>query len=202
MKQKYFYLGFIIFLLGCFTAVYAQTIEVRSFDDFSTANPPSSISIELLEPLSLSEDKILDIGTKVDGELFDVVSPKRLKRDAGFSFKPKLYYDEDGKTHIIYNNITASYTEPIDKGKVAKSAVLGVGNFFVKGIKTGVTVVEGAVKNEQGNRLKSAGVSLYESSPVSYVEKGEEIEIKKEESFFLKFRSNKSKKNTQPQKKE
>ena len=189
MKQKYLYLCFIIFIAGVFNSAYSQTIEVRSMNSFSTADPPSSISVQIMEPLEVNSDEFLEAGFKLNGDLYDVVSPKRLKRDADFSFRPITYIDNDGKRHDITTDITASYTEPLDKGKVAKNAALSIGNFFFKGLKAGASAIAGAVKNEQGNRMKSAGVSLYEASPVSYVEKGEDIVIKKDDIFYLKFKN-------------
>ena len=52
----------------------------------------------------------------------------------------------------------------------------------------GYNAVEGAVKNEQDNRFKSSVTSVYENSPVSYVEKGNEIEISKNQVFLLNFK--------------
>ena len=75
----------------------------------------------------------------------------------------------------------------IDKGQIAKSAALGVGNYFVKGISMGYYAVEGAVKNESDNRFKSSAKSVYENSPFAYVEKGQDIEIKVNDIFGLKF---------------
>lgn len=187
MKQKYLYLCFIILLSGCLTSVCAQTVEVMSLDSFSTAAPPSSINIQLIEPL-VFDDIDIKAGAKVKGNLCDVVGPRRLKRDARFSFVPISYIDTDGKVNYIKDNIKASYSEPLNKGKIAKNTVLGVGNFFMHGVKAGEAVVEGAVKNEQGNRIKSACVSLYESSPFSYIKKGKDIKISQNEHFFLKIR--------------
>ena len=187
MWQKFLYLCFSIILSGMFCQAYSQTIEVESLSDFTTENPPSSITVKLLEPLELAPDVILKAGVKVSGKLIDVVSPKRLKRDASFSFKPEYYLTEDGKKHNIDIDVVASYTEPIDKGQLAKNTALGVGNFFVKGLSMGVAAVEGAVENAQDNRIKSSAVSVYEASPFSYVEKGEDLNIKNFQSFYLKF---------------
>lgn len=187
MKQKFLYLCFSILLSGMFCQTYAQTVAVVSLDDFSTDNPPASISVSLSEPLELKNDMILNSGCTLKGDLIDVVSPKRLKRDASFSFKLKSYTDENGKIHDVENDVVASYTVPIDKGDLAKNAVVGVGNYFVKGLSMGVAAVEGAVKNDEDNRLKSSVVSVYESSPLSLAQKGEDLKIKKDDTFFLKF---------------
>lgn len=187
MKQKFLYLFFLIVLSGMFNQTYAQTVQVASLSEFSTAEPPKSISIRLVDRLEITDSQILVAGTVLNGDLVNVVSPKRLKRDASFSFKPVNYTDLNGETQNLNLNITASYTKPIDKGNVATNAALGVGNYFVKGLSMGVAAVKGAVKNEEGNRLKSSAVSVYESSPFSYAEKGEDLYIKPEQNFYLKF---------------
>ena len=79
------------------------------------------------------------------------------------------------------------YKKEINKKKIARSVVLTAGNFAVKGLSTGVTALEGAVKNEEGNRLKSSAVAVYESSPVSYIQKGEALKIKQGEYFYIHF---------------
>ena len=186
MKQKFLCLC-ILFLSCVFVTANAQTVPVRSMDTFSTENPPAAVSVEILEPLEVNDDLFIEAGTIVKGNLVDVVSPKRLKRDASFSFIPEEFTDETGKNLDIDVDLKASYAKPLDKGKIAKNVVLSVGNFFVKGFKIAANVITGTVKNEQGNRLKSAGVSLYESTPISYAKKGEDLYINKSDVFYLKF---------------
>ena len=53
-------------------------------------------------------------------------------------------------------------------------------------MSTGVAAVQGVVKNEEGNRLKSGVVSAYEASPASYVKKGEDLEFGVKDIFYLK----------------
>lgn len=188
MKQKKFFLGFIIFVIfGMFSEAYTKTVEVLSLDDFSTQNPPKSITIKLLEQLDIGNSECISEGSVLTGDISDIKSPKRLKRDARFSFIPKSYVDLDGETKIIHQQIKGRYTKPIVAKSVAKTAVLGVGGLFVTGLSTGVAAVKGAVKNEQDNILKSTAVSVYEALPVSYAKKGQELQIKKNDIFYLKF---------------
>lgn len=187
MKQKFLYLVLILSTIVCNSA-YAQTVEVKALESFSTANPPKTISIQLLEPVEIKKDEFVGNGSVLNGNLVDVVSPKRLKRDADFSFEPKTYTDKDGKSGRIKAKIKASYTEPIDKKQMAKTTVVTAGNLLVvPGFSMGVAAVEGVVKNQDGNRLKSSVSSVYEASPLSYAQKGEDIEIKAGQVFFLKF---------------
>jgi hypothetical protein len=170
-----------------FNKAYAQTVEVCALKEISTANPPASTSVKILEPLTVSDTLIIEAGSTLKGKIVDVVSPKRLKRDATFSFKPDTYTDLNGKNQKIKSNIIATYTTPIDKIGLAKDAALGVGSYFVKGLSVGVAAVSGAVKNEDGNRIKSSISSAYEATPISYIEKGEDLDIKKDQHFYLKF---------------
>ena len=48
--------------------------------------------------------------------------------------------------------------------------------------------VDLGVKNEEGNRAKSAAVSVYESTPLSYASKGKELEFKKGQIFIMNFK--------------
>lgn len=178
----------LIALTGFFQSVSAQTVGVKSLNSFSTDNPPAKITVELLEDLSF-DNKSFKAGSKLTGNIVNVIPPQRLKRNAKFSFKPVSYVDLNGKSNMITTDLEAVYTEPfaIDKGHLAKSAAVGVGNMFVKGFGMGVAAVEGAVHNENGNRLKSSAVSVYEASPVSYVDKGEDLQIAKDDVFYLNF---------------
>ncbi len=189
--QKNLFLGFLVLLIsGICTGAYAKTVEVEALDAFTTANPPSTIKVRLLDSLELSQDKI-ESGSEMCGSVVDVISPKRLKRNAKFSFIPQWYIDAHGSKHIIQEKVVASYTTTLDKGQMAKSAVLSVGNHFVKGLSMGVAAIEGAVENEEGNVLKSGAKSMYNASPLSYSKKGEDIQITENQVFYLKFPDNK-----------
>lgn len=178
----------IIILTMISQPVFAKAIAVQALDDFSTENPSSTMRVKTLEDIVINENTTINSGDIVEGKIVDVASPKRLKRDASFTFVPLSYTDINGKTFDIKGYYPAKYTTKLNKGELAKTAALGVGNFFVKGLSLGYSAVEGAVKNEKDNRFKSSINSVYEDSPFSYVEKGEEIVIKKEQNFFLNFK--------------
>jgi len=185
--QKNLFLSFLVLILtGVFTCVYAQTVEVEALEAFSTGNPPTSIKVKLLDNLEYSAGKIIPAGAEMEGKLVDVVSPKRLKKNATFSFQPE-WYITDGLKHGISTIITAKYTTALNTAELAKNAALSVGNHFIKGLTMQVAAVEGAVKNEEGNPIKSGAKSMYEASPFSYTQKGQEINISENQIFLLKF---------------
>ena len=163
---------------------FAKTIEVEGLSDFTTANPPKFYTIKVLGEIQLDKDITLKNGDIVHGKIVDVTDPKRLKRNATFSFVPTTI-----NSASVKNEYPGRYTSKLNKGEIAKSAALTVGNHFVTGLSMGYHAIEGAVKNEEGNRLKSSAEAVYESSPVSYIEKGEEITINKNEIFYLNFKS-------------
>lgn len=169
--------------------VLAKPIAVEALSDFTTENPPKEMSIKLLEDIAVDDTLTIKAETIVDGNVIDVTDPKRLKRNASFTFVPTSYRDERGQVVVIKNYYPAKYTTKVNKGQLAKSAALGVGSFFVKGLSIGYSAVEGAIKNEKDNRFKSSVTEVYQDSPLSYVEKGEELVIEKGQLFFLNFKT-------------
>lgn len=168
--------------------VYAETIVVQSMSNISTLNPPKTCTIKILSDIQLDEKFFLKCGDIVMGYIIDVTDPKRLKRNAKFSIQLFGILKEN-KIINIENSYIGKYTTKLNKGDVAKTTALSVGNFFVKGLSMGYHAVEGAIKNEEGNALESSAVSVYKNSPFSYVETGEEINIKEGDLFYLKFKT-------------
>lgn len=179
----------ILFLSGMFLQqVWAKTIPVEALADFSTEKPVSVYAIKILDDIEFDSNTNLKNGYIIEGKIVDVSDPKRLKRDANFVFVPEKYKELDGKIVAIKGYYPAKYTTKLNKKEIAKSAALGVGNLFVKGLSVGYSAVEGALKNEQDNRLKSTVNAVYEKSPLSYVEKGSQLEINAGDVFLLNFK--------------
>ena len=188
MKKILLILG--VLVVGAVPA-NAEILKVQALSEFNTENPPSSIEVKAVSDMDLNEELLIMDGYILKGNLVDVVSPKRLKRDATFSFVLTEYTDNNGTKHIVNPQehlYKGKFTTQFNYKHVAKTAALSVGNFFLQGLSIGYAAVEGAVKNEEGNRVKSSAISVYESTPISYVEKGEDIVILKDQIFCLKFK--------------
>lgn len=185
MKKLYMFLVAMIFAV---TPVLADTMSVQAVTEISTEHPHSIIKVRVIRDCMLDNIE-LKVGDILEGKMLNVTEPQRLKRDASFTFYPLNYTDNAGKQKHIGKIYVGSYTPhfDIDAKKLAKNTVLIVGNHFVKGVSAGYYAVEGAVKNEDDNRLKSAAENVYENSPLSYVEKGEQLNIKPDTCFGLKF---------------
>ncbi len=181
------YLLFVVILLFGMISADAATIKVEALSDFSTENPPKTLSVRAITSLEI-DNFIIKPNYILTGDITDVKPPKRLKRDARFSFVLTHYADEFGNFYSAPKGLKAKYSTEFDYKNAAKNTALGVGNYFVTGISAGYYAVEGAVKNEEDNRLKSGVVSVYDHSPLSYVEKGEHLNISKNQIFFLKFK--------------
>ena len=89
--------------------------------------------------------------------------------------------------------LSAEEIKNIDAMKVGKKAAITVGNHFVKGVAPVASLAEGIVKNEEGNRLESGVKQVYKDSVFSYVEKGQHLDIKQGDEFYLVFKQAKSK---------
>lgn len=183
------FVGIILFIFFICQGAFAQTIIVKAMEDFSTENPSETFSVQALESLYLNDATILFKGGDIiTGKITDVKNPKRLKRDAKFSFLPISVKTSDGIIKDVEAIYPAKYTTLLNKSELARKAALGVGNYFVKGLSLGYSAVEGAVKNEKDNRFKSSMNSVYEDSPFSLVRKGDDINIKKGQAFLLNFK--------------
>ncbi len=187
--MKYYFkliIALIFMVIVMPSAANADTLKVEALTEFSSVQPVKTMQVKLTESVLYDGVNLIE-GDIITGEIVKVRAPQRLKRNARFSFIPENYKGIDGMTHNFKDRYEGKYALPVDKGHMAKSAALGVGSFFVKGLSLGVNAVQGAVENEEGNRLKSAGKNVYENSPLSYVESGEELVIKKGDKFYLKF---------------
>ncbi len=172
---------------------FTKNVKVQAMSDFSTANPPQTWQLKIVEGFTTKDGLQITKGSIITGKIVDVTDPKRLKRNATFTFVPTNYYDaSNNENYSISQNISGKYSAMTDvtPKNVAKQGAVFVGDKLVDGFfGPGIAIVEGAVKNEHGNRAKSAAVSLYESTPLSYANKGKEMEIKKDQIFIMSFKT-------------
>ena len=178
------------------SAVFASSVQVRvtAMENFNTENPSSQIKVRVDKDVQLGNYNIKS-GDILESQILNVTEPKRGKRNACFYVKP-LYYVSDGSAVNMKEEFYGKYSKTvlskeelkkIPPGKIVKKAALTVGSHFVKGLSTGVAFAEGVVNNEEDNRLKSGVVEAYKESPLSYVGKGEELNIKSGDEFYFVF---------------
>ena len=174
----------------------ANYLKVTAMEDFDTASPKETFNVQLREDGFLGQYS-LGVNSILHCQVLQVVDPKRGKRDASFFIKP-LTFTENGQVKTIEEEMYGKYTtvvlskEEVKKlpyGKMVKNGALMVGSYFVKGLSIGVSFVEGFAKNEKDNRFKSGVANAYEESPISLVEKGDELEIKTGDDFYFVFKT-------------
>jgi len=172
--------------------VFAKNIKVEVLSDFSTANPPKTWQLKVLEGFMADNGFYVKKGTIIEGDVADVVSPKRLKRNASFKFIPKTYYDSEALyAKKVKRDFVGKYSprSELNTKTIAKKGAITAGNVLVGAfVAPAVGLVEGAIKNEEGNRAKSAAISAYESTPLSYANKGKELEFSKGDTFIMNFK--------------
>lgn len=172
--------------------VMAKNIKVEALDNFSTANPPKTWKVKVLETFVADNGVTIHQGTIIDGDIVNVKSPQRLKRNATFRFVPKTYTDPKiGATKTVKRDFEGKYssTGNIDKKELAKTGAISAGNMLIGSfVAPTVGLVEGVVANKEGNRAKSAVVGAYERTPLSYANKGEEIEFRQGQVFTMSFK--------------
>lgn len=170
-------------------------IHVSELEEFNTAAPSKSINVRVLSDSALGKYN-LQAGDIIHCNVVKVTDPKRGKRTASFTVCPQSYTSKDS-TVVIEDNFYGKYADKIlskeelkniDPKQVGKKAVITVGNHFVKGVAPAVSLAEGMIKNEEGNRLESGVKKVYKDSPLSYVEKGKELELLPGEQFYLIFK--------------
>ena len=172
--------------------VMAKSVKVEALSSFSTANPKDTWKVKILEGFVADNGIVIHPNTIIEGSVINVTSPKRLKRAASFTFVPQTHYDPQvGVTKDIKRDFEGKYSSrsELDAKTVAKKGALTAGNILVGAfVAPTVGLVEGAVKNEEGNRAKSAVVSAYENTPLSLANKGKELEFTRGQVFIMNFK--------------
>ena len=199
MKNKI--LAFFILLVASATMVNAASYNVRvvAMDKFSTNAPSKVIAVKVLEAAQVGNYSLRPNDT-LYCDVVKVTDPKRGKRAATFSVHPDYYLtgDETVKITEPFNGkyaskiISKDELKNVDPLQVGKKAAVTVGNHFVKGLAPAVTLAEGMIENEEGNRIESGVKNVYKNSPLSYVEKGQELVIEPGDSFYLIFKPSKN----------
>ena len=173
----------------------AENVKVSSLENFNTESPSQTIDVRVIEPAEF-DGKVLVAGTIIHCEVLSVSHATRGKRNASFIVKPLSVAIND-ETTDIEGNWVGGYSKRvlskeelknIDKAELAVSATKSVGNIFIKGFGQGVSFARGVVENKGQKPIRSGIKRVYKDSPLSYVEKGEELSLTPEDTFYLVFK--------------
>ena len=189
--MKKFLILFFIFILQTTAAFAAIQVKVSALKEFKTDAPSKRITVKVLNSTELGK-YTLSPDDMLECDVVQIQEPQRGKRNAAFAVKAvsinSTTIDQDIYGKYSKTILSKEELKKIPPGKVLKKAALTVGSHFVKGLSTGVAFAEGVVENQDDNRLKSGVVNAYKESPLSYVEKGEELDIKPGDEFYFVFK--------------
>ena len=182
------------FFISLTSVQAAVQMKVSAINEFDTEKPSKTINVKVVEDTMLGNYE-LKAGDILKSNVVEITDPKCGKRDAVFYVQPYEYVSGgcaktiDKKMYGKYSKTVLSKEEikKMPKGQIIEKAAATVGSFYIKGFGQGISLVKGVVKNQDGNRVKSGVKQVYEDSPLSYVEKGHELDIKPEDHFYFVF---------------
>lgn len=192
MKNLFILLCAYIFLP---LTVFAETIIGTSLADFSTEKPSKTYAVKLDEGIVIDNYINYPAHTILYGNVSEVINARRGKRKAFFCFVPTHYISPKGEQNIVSKRmeIKVSYHKPFDKEssakKIAESGILVYVNHYIPMFSQGVSFVKGAVikPEEDKNRIVSGLHQIYKDSPLTYIEKGDELDIQAGQEVKLKM---------------
>ena len=176
MKYIYTLLALLLFPIFTYAAVIPDKIYATTPVALNNELKPNHIvDLDVLKLGNLSQDMELEHGDAIKVKIIKYVPPKRGKLDGYYKvdFNYKNNDIMQGKMSV------AKQTDIKDLSKKAGATIAGHALGVVM-LPQAYAVTKGLVKpNENQSRLKSAGTNLYESTPLTYTEKGPDKDSKR-----------------------
>lgn len=182
---KFFILCLILILT--FGGAEAKTHKVVGIaqDEISLKTRLDSIILVLIPAQDVGgSDKVVAKDTFIKIRVNEIIPAKRGKRSAklegelvSYSLDKNFYEAVKGGTVLVK---IKNYSKA-DFKNIGISAATSVAGYAlgIPFFSQGVAAIKGAVNPiEDKNRLQSAGISIYKSTPLTYVEKGADLSIK------------------------
>lgn len=196
---------FLTTLILSFTICMPQTAEAKNYkmlayclDKISTTeNMPEYLTLQVPSQ-TIANGKIkLENEALLRVKITQIHNAKRGKRD-GYIETKLIAYSLPNKGNeaidVSDNELKlklSKYKEADYKSLAQTTATTVVSHVVgIPFLNQGVAAVKGAVKPIEGkSRIKSAGISAYKSTPLSYVEKGNELNINPGDKITISFKS-------------
>lgn len=177
------------FIFGLPVSAKTQTVKIIALSDFSTESPSHLFRAEIIEDKEF-KGELLESGTIIEGLVTRVENPKRGKQNAYFVFLPYIIFHDEQmvvsqKPFAVAKVVGYS---PIDTKKLVGRVFKTAANFAIKGASFGISFVEGAAKAEEGERIQSGLVNIYNDSPLSYIEPGKDLNIEPGDILIIKLK--------------
>ncbi len=186
----------VIGLILTVSAAHADIqMKVTAIEEFKTDTPTETLNVKVNKDTALGQYNIHS-GDILNCKVLLVTDPKRGKQNANIFVEP-VSFISGGKTTNINDEFVGKYSKTVlskeeimkmPKSGFIKKAALTVGSFYVKGLAPGVSLVEGIANDETGEPIRAGLKQVYKDSPLSYIEKGSELDLTVGEEFYLIFR--------------
>ncbi len=180
----------ILALLLFINPVFAKTIKVvaQTTNSFDPYDPPEVFYAKILEKVSVEENKVVPKGT-IRGNVVKVSTSKRGKRNGYLVIQISGFKEEGANVFApTRNDIRAKVTryKKTDLKELGISSATSIAGLFVDHIAIPINFARGMITPyENKSRLKSGVQKAYEKSTLSYISKGEEIDLKTGELVVL-----------------
>lgn len=187
MRKIVFCLALILCMLVPQTA-FAKKVKVQAITPFDSNNPPYNYTVKLKESI-INDNILLYENTIINGYIYQTIPPKRLKQNATFIYIPTSYIDVNGTKHPLTNVVT-QYTTKFRPKQAITGALYMFGSVPVVLATAGYYATQGAMVDKNADnkeKLKSSAENVYVNSPLSLIEKGDYLHIKKNQEFLLNF---------------
>lgn len=185
-----FFVTLLCILIFSTSIVLAETIKVTSFEPISSREPFETYQIKTMEKCKFKNGVVFDEGAVITGKTINVKSSRRGKRDAYIEFKP-TQYESNGQTLNLHNEkIKAKIVRhnPLDMGEATTFIALNVVECFLPGVFEVHSFMKGYQGADEGTKMKSGFVQMYKDSPLSFIEKGNEINTEPGDILLLKIK--------------
>lgn len=200
MKKIIYLAIFILFLIPIYT--YAQVIPDKIYAcstqeiDVKAIKEGELLSFHALGDYEFAESNYIEENSIITVKIKKYIPPKRGKRD-GYAKIQVIQYtvpsEENKIVDLSKKKIMGKLklSSPIDKKEILKNAGVSAAGHVLKipGFSQAIAVSKGLIKpNPDQNRLQSAGTNLYESTPLTYAEKGIDLLIEEDAIVVLKLK--------------
>ncbi len=153
------------------------------------------LTFQTIDNYSISDTTKIEKNSIITLKVKKYMTPKRGKRNGYLKAELTSFTlpSEGGikYSNIGENNCTLRLSTPKDFKEIAKNTGVTVTGHILKipGFSQAVAVSKGLLKpNPNQNRLKSAGTNLYESTPLTYTEKGEDLNIEEDSIVLIRIK--------------
>jgi hypothetical protein len=184
----------IILLLFLLAHCYAINIVVQSKKDVVKNTKNADFSAIVIQGASFKNNYGFYKDDIINGKIISYSEAKRAKRSAYFIVSVDSVYRNNQKLKYDYSEIEAKVIKFSEKDmkklgvKAGVTAGLHAAGHYIPGVSPIYYFTKGFVKPEKEETRFASGVkSVYKNSPLSYVEKGDELTIKNDDFLTMKL---------------